>query len=101
MVFYIIVVKGLLELPYWDNPKYSYLLTSNIWQSSVSNIKKFFENKIITGNPNLLKPSIFSIFLKNVDPVYGLFKEYGIEDYITINSFRRGVSRQRSYVYGR
>ena len=75
---------------------YPWLLTSSIWSSSVSNIKKVFENEIIMSNPNLLKPSIFSISLKNVDPVYGLYKEYEIEDYITINSFRRGVSKQRS-----
>lgn len=52
------------------------------------------------SNPNLLKPSIFSISLKNVDPVYELFEEYGIENYITINSFRRGISKQRSlFIY--
>lgn len=121
-------VKGILELSYFDNPKYSHLLTSgifhktasevkeilelpyfdmypelltsSIWSSNVSNIKKVFENKIIMSNPNLLKPSIFSISLKNVDPVYKLFEEYGIENYITINSFRRDISKQRSlFIY--
>lgn len=87
-------IKEILSLPYWN--EYSELLTSSIWNSNIKSINNVFQNEIIMSNPNLLKPSIFSITLKNVEPVYELFKEYGIENYITINSFRRGVSKQRS-----
>ena len=39
-------IKSILELPYWNDEKYSFLLTSNIWKSNAKEIKEILEMRI-------------------------------------------------------
>ena len=90
-------IKAILALPEWQEEQYKNLLTPNIWKSSVKNIKDILSNPTLKEEcyHHLLKPSIFAVSLKNILDVISLFKEYGIDEYVTNNSLRRSASTQR------
>lgn len=59
-------VKNILEMPEWEDEKYSHLLS----------------------------PSIFRISIKNIRHTIELFKQYGIDGYVSNRALRRNVRKQ-------
>lgn len=118
-------VKAILDLPYWQDPKFKPLLTSNIWKSNAENVEKILELKqwddekfrpLLTSTiwksnaenverkmslpcwdkyPNLLTPSIFAMTETNIIENIKLFEEYGIETYLSTNALRQNYKNQR------
>ena len=87
-------IQAILELPYWNGPKYQPLLTSSIWSSNVKKIKQILESDILKEKKyaHLLKASIFSVKLEKIQDTIELFKEYNIDSYITIVCIRKNTN---------
>ncbi len=94
------VVRAILELEEWKDPKFQDLLTSTIWNSNLKEIKNIFQLSILQTEEynHLLTPSIFQINLKNILPSIELFEEYGIGKYISNRCLRRNVELQRVFL---
>ena len=90
-------VKAILEMPQWEDKKFKGLLTSNIWKSNSTEVKAILEMPELKNErySHLLQPSIFNISIKNIRPTIDLFKEYGIDAYISNRTLRRNVIIQR------
>ena len=73
-------IREVLTMPEWDDPKFQGLLTSNIWNSNVSDVKEILQMPEWNDlkYKHLLVPSIFGISYKNIRPTMDLFEEYGI-----------------------
>ena len=84
-------VYKIISIPEWKEEKFQGLLTSSIWNSNYNDVKKklylpyWEENKYL----QLLKPSIFALATKNIEKGIELLKEYGIDQYVTINCLRK------------
>ena len=84
-------IQKILSMPEWKEEKFQGLLTSSIWASNYDDVKKklylpyWEENKYL----QLLKPSIFVLATKNIEKGIKVLKEYGIDQYVTINCLRK------------
>ena len=93
-------VEMIINLPYWKDEKFQGLLTSNIWQSNVGDIKEilkmeeFFNYKYI----HLLKPGIFGVSINNIKDTINLLKEYNIDKFVTNRCLRQNVNLQRKLI---
>ena len=89
-------IKAILEMPEWEDEKFQGLLTSTIWSSNSSEVKAILEMPEWEDEKysHLLKPSIFNISIKNIRPTIELFKQYGIDQYVSNSALRRNVKKQ-------
>lgn len=89
-------IKTILEMPEWKDKKFQGLLTSTIWNSNSSEVKNILEMPEWEDEKysHLLSPSIFRISIKNIRHTIELFKQYGIDGYVSNRALRRNVRKQ-------
>lgn len=76
------LIKTILEMPEWENPKFKGLLTSNIWQSNTKDIKEIlnmeeWEDPIYEG---LLTPNIWKSNPRDIKIILSM-KEFQTDEY--------------------
>lgn len=89
-------IKAIIKLPYWSDPKYSYLLTSSIWYCSSENIKEILELPYWSNLKynHLLTPSLLAIKANYIKENMELYIKYNLDSFIVISSLRKNPYEQ-------
>ncbi len=90
------MVEEVLKMPEWNDPRYKHLLTSTIWHDNIETIRKKLHLSCLQEYPWLFTSSIFLVKIENIIGNIKLFKEYGIDNYVTISAIRYDFKKKRT-----